>query len=298
MSLSTSGLLEICGFLVNIAKQGGKIITSAHPSSSDFAAKKNSADIVTETDTAVECMVQAELKSRYPTFDFVGEETYKTDQRITEAPTFIVDPIDGTANFVHGFPAVCISLGFVVGRKPTVGVVFNPFLDELYTAVKGCGAFYQRADSEREKLPLLSSPLRGLGPACIGIEWGSDREGVNFELNLKVFTTLARTRETGGRFVNSLRCTGSSAITICRVAAGQQDLFWECGNWAWDVAAAWCILNEAGGMIVDGHPGEWDPPINNRRYLAVRPAPNGQKEIVQEFWDVIGDDRSTYGPPQ
>ena len=236
------------------------------------------------------------LKAKYSAFDFIGEETYQPGNGITDTPTFIVDPIDGTSNFVHGFPAVCISLGFVVSRKPTVGVVYNPFLDELYTGIRGRGAYTQRARGGLDKLPLNSGPLEGLDSACIGIEWGSDREGVNFDLNLKVFTTLARTKATGGRFVNSLRCTGSAAITICRIAAGQQDMFWECGCWAWDVAAAWCILNEAGGMIVDGHPGNWSPPIDNRRYLAVRAATKGQQDAIEQFWAVIGEDRSTYGP--
>jgi myo-inositol-1(or 4)-monophosphatase len=244
----------------------------------------------------VEAFIRERLKRKYPTFAFIGEESYKAGVAITDQPTFIVDPIDGTSNFVHLFPAVCVSIGFVIEKQPTVGVVYNPFREELWTAVKGHGAFASRPDGEMQKLPLVSTPLQGLGPACIGIEWGSDREGPNFELNLRVFATLARTTTTGGRFVNSLRCTGSAAITICRVAAGQQDAFWECGCWAWDVAAAWCVLTEAGGVMVDGHPGEWNPRIDNRRYLAVRPATGGQREFVEEFWSVIGDARSSYGP--
>lgn len=204
-----------------------------------------------------------------------------------------MDPIDGTSNFVHGFPEVCVSIGLVVHGQPTVGVVYNPFRDELWRAAKGRGAYTTTAQGTGQ-LPLISSPLQGLGPACIGIEWGSDREGPNFDLNLKVFTTLARTAATGGRFVNSLRCTGSAALAICRIASGQQDAFWECGAWAWDVAAAWCILVEAGGIMVDGHPAAWNPPVDNRRYLAVRPAISGQKEFVHEFWEVVGEDRSSY----
>jgi myo-inositol-1(or 4)-monophosphatase len=260
------------------------------------ADRSIAADIVTQIDQAVENFMCKRLTKRYPTFAFIGEETYNAGVAITDQPTFIVDPIDGTSNFVHAFPEVCVSIGLVIEKEPTIGVVYNPFREELWSAVKGHGAFTWRPNGEMQKLPLVSAPLYGLGPACIGIEWGSDREGPNFELNLKVFTTLARTAATGGRFVNSLWCTGSAAITICRIAAGQQDAFWECGCWAWDVAAAWCILTEAGGIIVDGHPGEWNPPINNRRYLAVRPATGGQREFVEEFWSVIGDDRSTYGP--
>lgn len=213
-----------------------------------------------------------------------------------DAPTFTVDPIDGTSNFVHGLPEVCVSIGLVIKKKPTVGVVYCPFRHELWSAVTGQGAFMQHLYDEKKKLPLNSTPLQGLTDACIGIEWGSDREGPNFDLNLKVFTTLAQTSRTGGKFVNSLRCIGSAAIAICRVAAGQQEAFWECGCWAWDVAAAWCILIEAGGMMVDGHPENWNPQVNNRRYLAIRPATDGQKKFVEEFWSVLGDGRSTYGP--
>ena len=251
---------------------------------------------MTQTDQAVENFLRERLARQFPTFLFIGEETFKADVTITEQPTFIVDPIDGTSNFIHGFPDVCISIALVIDRKPVVGVVYNPFRDELWSAAQGHGAFTRRSGDEMEKLPLVPSPLNGLQTACIGIEWGSDREGPSFDLNIKVFTTLVRSTATGGRFVNALRATGSAAIAICRVAAGQQDAFWECGSWAWDVAGAWCILAEAGGRMVDGHPGGWEPPIDNRRYLAVRPAISGQSEFIEEFWSVLGDDRSTFGP--
>lgn len=87
------------------------------------------ADIVTETDQAVETLIAARLRVKYPSFEFIGEETYAAGTKIKNTPTFIVDPIDGTSNFVHGFPAVCISLGLVVEKQPTIGVVYNPFVD-------------------------------------------------------------------------------------------------------------------------------------------------------------------------
>ncbi|CAK7564619.1 MAG: hypothetical protein SEPTF4163_002514 [Sporothrix epigloea] len=289
-------LREICTFVIDVAREAGGIIRSAKPTTSNTLSKKNTADIVTETDKAVEQHIHHRLQQRYAAFAFVGEESYKIGVEVTDEPTFIVDPIDGTSNFVHGFPAVCVSIGLVVKKRPVVGVVYNPIQEDLWSAVYGQGAFYSQHDGPRKALPIVSAPLGELNTACIGIEWGSDREGPNFDLNLKVFTTLARSRATGGHFVNSLRCLGSAAIAICLVAAGQQDAFWECGCWAWDVAAAWCILSEANGIMVDGHPGNWNPPIDNRRYLAVRPATGGQKEFVEKFWDIIGDDRSSYGP--
>ncbi|QGI94890.1 hypothetical protein CEK26_007959 [Fusarium fujikuroi] len=295
-------LQNICAFCVDVAKEAGEMIYAARPTFispptlSYLTNILSAADIVTETDQAVEKLIYERVQQRFPTFAFIGEETFKDNTTLTDKPTFIVDPIDGTSNFVHGFPVVCVSIALVIHRQPTIGVVYNPFQDELWSAVRGGGAFASQGSAPPKKLPLSSLPLDNLQTASIGLEWGSDREGPNFDLNLKVFTNLARTVASGGHFVNSLRFMGSAAIAICRVAAGQQDAFWECGCWAWDVAAAWCVLLEAGGIMVDGHPGKMHPPLHNRRYLAVRPATTGQQEFVEEFWTVIGDSRSTYGP--
>lgn len=252
---------------------------------------------MTETDQAVEKMVSTALLSAYPAFSFIGEETYKPGATtLTDAPTFIVDPIDGTTNFVHNFPAYCISLGFVVNKTPTVGVIYNPYLDELYTAIKGQGAFLSRNGGPKQKLPLKKEPepLKDLSTCLVGAEWGSDRTGVNFEVKTRVFAKLAASKESGGAMVHSLRCVGSAALNISLVATGQQDVFWEGGCWAWDVAAGWCILTEAGGIMASGNPGNWKPEIDGRTYLAVRAAPSGQKDIVEEFWGYIGNDRMDY----
>ncbi|KXJ85620.1 hypothetical protein Micbo1qcDRAFT_186555 [Microdochium bolleyi] len=308
-------LQHVCADLIEVALEAGSLIRAARNSgletwqSTVFSSKKNTADIVTETDKASEELIRRHLATKHPSIKFIGEESFKAGlDRITNEPTFVVDPIDGTSNFVHGLPEVCISIGLVVNRKATVGVVHNPFTGESWSAARGHGAFYHpsslhgRAGTEQKyKLPLFPAPLPikdGLASACIGIEFGSDRQGPNFELNLRVFTALACTRQTGGLFVNSLRCIGSAALAICRVATGQQEAFWECGCWAWDVAAAWCILEEAGGLMVDGHPGGWEPPIDNRRYLAVRPVVVAQqREFVEQFWSTFRNLRSTYGPP-
>jgi myo-inositol-1(or 4)-monophosphatase len=100
---------------------------------------------VTETDQAVEKHIATRLKTLYPSFLFVGEETYVAGEtKIPFEPVFIVDPIDGTTNFIHGFPNACISLGFALGSRPSVGVVYNPFQDKLYTGILGSGAYVQR----------------------------------------------------------------------------------------------------------------------------------------------------------
>lgn len=221
------------------------------------------------------------------TLRFHGEETYDPARPLTEAPTFIVDPIDGTINFVHSFPYACVSLGFAIGRIPTVGVVYNPSTKTLYSAIKGQGAFRNR----ETRLPLKGEhvePLSGLPNALVSIEWGSDRSGPNWETKVRTFEKLGQSKEDGGAMVRSFRSLGSAALNLCSVAEGTMDLYWEGGCWEWDVCAAWVILTEAGGIIVDGNPGGWEASVDGRKYLAIRGAPEaGQKALVEEFWSYI-----------
>lgn len=161
----------------------------------------------------------------------------------------------------------------------------------------GKGSFVTYKNGEKLKLPLRQDPepLKDLSTCLIGAEWGSDRTGVNFALKSKVFTKLAASKEDGGAMVHSLRCLGSAALNLAYVASGQQDVFWEGGCWAWDVAAGWCILKEAGGIMVSGNPGDWEPKVDGRVYMAVRGASEeGQKAIIEEFWGVVGEGRLDY----
>ncbi|PTD11212.1 Inositol monophosphatase 2 [Fusarium culmorum] len=264
--------------LVSVAYEAGAMILAANPAELDTDTKLNSVDIVTEADKGVEKMVSTRLSSSFPNVSFMGEETYKPGMKLGPEPTFVVDPIDGTTNFVHSFPSACISLGLAIDRKPVVGVIYNPWLDTLYTAIKGHGAFL----------------THGRGKEPQPIEWGAQRDGPNFDVKVEAFRKLTASRETGGSMVHSLRSMGSAALNIAAVAAGQLDLYWEGGCWAWDVCAGWAILNEAGGRMVHGNPGNWDPEVESRVYLAVRGAPSGQKELVEEFWAVLGDNKLDY----
>lgn len=291
---------DVLRAMLNVAKEAGIMIVTAKPSSSTTTGtKKNSADLVTETDQAVEKHVSRYLCSKFPTFKFMGEETYKPGMKLGNEPTFVVDPIDGTTNFVHGFPYVSISLGFSVCREPKVGVVFCPFTGVLYQGIAGKGSY--KSDfglqdgswverSPRLKLPLREpEPLTDLSGTLVCVEYGSDRTGQNWVNKNKTWDNLGRSKEEGGAMVHSLRALGSAALNFCAVAEGSMDLYWEGGCWAWDVCAGMVILQEAGGITVDANPGTWEIPIDHRKYLAVRGAPSGQKEIVEEFWShVVG----------
>ncbi|KFA62472.1 hypothetical protein S40285_05849 [Stachybotrys chlorohalonatus IBT 40285] len=293
----TVNLQAIHDELVLVAYEAGRMMLSANPANIDTGTKLNSVDIVTETDQAVEKMVSSRLASAFPDVAFMGEETYKPGMRVGPEPTFVVDPIDGTTNFVHSFPNACISLGLAIDRSPAIGVIYNPWQDLLFTAIKGQGAYMTRIKGTApQKLPLAHAPrpLEGLDKALVAIEWGSSRDGANYQVKTDVFKKLAATKETGGAMVHSLRSLGSAALNLAAVAAGQLDMYWEGGCWAWDVCAGWCILAEAGGVMASGNPGNWEPALEERVYLAVRGAPSGQKEIVEEFWKVIGDGKMDY----
>jgi len=288
--MSTPDLDDILSTLLSIAIDAGQMITAATPSTVSSGTKKNTADLVTETDRAVEAHVSTTLKSKYPNYSFLGEETYQPGMQLGAEPTFIVDPIDGTTNFVHRYPYVSISLGFAVDKKPVVGVVFNPFTGKLYSAVDGRGSYVENVNvqqSQRVRLPLREpEPMTSLSGLLVAVEWGSDRSGSNWQCKVNTWSRLGRSKDEGGAMVHSARCLGSAALNMCAVAEGTIDLYWEGGCWAWDVCAGWVILKEAGGIIVDANPGQWEVPVDHRKYLAVKGG-EGQNDIVEEFWSHV-----------
>lgn len=217
-----------------------------------FDEKKNTADLVTETDQNTEKLVHEAIKARFPDHEFIGEESWAAGEQneITDAPTWIIDPIDGTTNFVKGFPFVCISIGLVYQSEPVLGVIFAPFLGQLYAARKGSGAFMTSPlHPERRSLPLTKpQPLSSFKQALIAFEWGSDRSKEVMERKTRTFERLtgdAAGGVQGGEMALGVRSVGSAALNFAHVAAGCLDVYWEIGCWAWDVCAGMVIAQEA-----------------------------------------------------
>lgn len=215
----------------------------------------------------------------------MGEESFKPGETIlTDDPTFILDPIDGTTNFIHSYPAYCISLGFTLNKKPTVGVIYNPVTNQCYSAIKGKGAFL----NDTQKLPLVAPRPLTLQSALISIEWGTDRSGNNYDVKTATFKSLAAHQKDNGAYAHGFRSAGSAALNMCYTAAGYTDAYWTSGCWAWDVCAGWIILEEAGGRMVGGNKGEWEIPVDRRIYLAIRGGkPDESKAFIEEFWSHI-----------
>lgn len=285
----TIDLLSIENFLCDLATQKvGPIIKSKSGTQKVYDMKTGSrkVDIVTEIDKQVEKLIWDTLKKEYPTFKFVGEESFvKGVTKITDEPTFIVDPIDGTTNFVHDFPFSCTSMGLTINKEPAVGVIYNPHLDLLVSASKGNGVRVNREPFDHTSKISSMGPLI-LNKSVIALQPGSAREGKNFKTKMRTYENLL---SVDGGFVHGFRNLGSSAMTLAYNAIGYLDCYWDGGCYSWDVCAGWCILNETGGRIVGANRGEWNIGVDNRTYLAVRDCTDSEQQTkyIEDFWNCV-----------
>jgi myo-inositol-1(or 4)-monophosphatase len=202
-------------------------------------------DLVTDADVASQRVIHGYLAERFPAHAFLGEEegAGKTKPGPGAPPTWIVDPIDGTTNYVHDFPFYCISIGLEIDGELVVGVVHNPAHQEEFFAAKGQGAWL----NERR---LQTSPVTTLEEALLSTGFPPDLRGN--EQTLDWWRHLSFTTQ-------SLRRTGSTALNIAYIAAGRFDGYWAFDNHVWDVAGAVVILREAGGQITNVDGTAYDP---------------------------------------
>lgn len=203
----------------------------------DFAAPagvrhKGRIDLVTSTDLAVERLLTERLPALLPGSVVLGEET--SSAATLDGPTWIVDPLDGTTNFVHGFPFVCTSVALYDGGEVVLGVVNAPVLGQCFTAGRGLGAFCNDAPIAVSTVSALESSLVATGfPYAI-------RENLD-EITADMRAVLAATQ--------GIRRPGSAALDLAYVASGRLDAFYEIGLHPWDVAAGWLLVTEAGGRV-------------------------------------------------
>lgn len=314
VTLSNEELHEAYDFAVQLGKDAGAILMAAAQarfgtSAAQASVEKDSAvDIVTETDLKVEEFIRTAIAKKYPSHDFIGEESYSAgasrDYLVTSAPTWVVDPLDGTVNFTHLFPMFCVSIGFVVAGEPVIGVINAPFANQFFSSCKGRGAWL----NESVALPLVRDcPVPPAAPkGCIlSCEWGKDRRDSpdgNLHRKIESFVNLAS--ELGGRggkggMVHGVRSLGSATLDLAYTAMGSFDIWWEGGCWEWDVAAGIAILREAGGLVTTANPPAdpetaeiQDARLGSRLYLAIRPAGpsesetarQAQERLVREVW--------------
>jgi myo-inositol-1(or 4)-monophosphatase len=202
-------------------------------------------DLVTDADLASQKIIHAYLKDRFPAHGFLGEEEGAAKARPAPdaPPTWIVDPIDGTTNYVHDCPLYCISIGLQVAGKLVVGVIFDPPRNEMFRAASGHGAWL----NERR---LRTSQTSRLEEALLATGFPADPTAQKRSLDWWCYFSSR---------AQSLRRTGSTALNLAYVAAGRFDGYWAFDNHVWDVAAGAVLVREAGGIITDIDGSEYDP---------------------------------------
>ncbi|MBI2357314.1 MAG: inositol monophosphatase [Deltaproteobacteria bacterium] len=196
---------------------------------------KSAIDIVTEIDRKAEAKIVEILQRRFPDHSILAEEETRISGSSGEY-RWIIDPLDGTTNFAHGYPQVSVSIALEKNRRAIVGVVFDPLRRELFKAAEGAGAFLN--DS-----PIQTSKTAELDKALLATGFPYDRrERADFYLNFfKAFLVRCQ----------GIRRAGSAALDLCYLACGRIDGFWELKLHAWDTAAASLIVREAGGNLTD-----------------------------------------------
>lgn len=252
---------DVC---MDLVFKAGKIISDRNDSRKTFVCKAGDIDLVTETDKEVEELLVNGLKSTFPSHQFIGEEASAdgVTAKLTDAPTWIIDPVDGTMNFVHGFPHSCISIALVVDKVTEIGIVYNPMLKQKFHAIRGKGAFYNDK-------PISVSGEKDPKKALVTTEFGTTRDPEKLKVVIDNFNKMAQ-------LVHGLRTLGSAALNMVMVANGSADVNYEFGVHAWDVAAGDLIVREAGGVTIDPAGGEFD--MMSRRVLVA-----SSMELAQEI---------------
>lgn len=225
--------------IISAVREAGKIMLNAHTAAQDISSKEGKANFVTKYDVAVQQFLQGRLQKAFPDAAFLGEEGESSVLSQT-GDTFIVDPIDGTTNFITDYHHSSISVGLARDGRMYAGVVYNPYLDEVFSAQLGKGAFLNGKP--------ISCGSRGLAQGIVGFgtsPYHPDLADPSFALLRKVHAVCL-----------DIRRSGSAALDLCYTAAGRTALFFELVLEPWDYAAASIIVSEAGGACtqLDGSP--------------------------------------------
>ncbi|KAF0302526.1 Inositol monophosphatase 1 [Amphibalanus amphitrite] len=303
--------LELClSTALKLAREAGGMIKDAFKKKKNVMLKASPIDLVTETDEAVEKFLFSELRKVFPQHRYIGEESVAAGAKVdlTDAPTWIIDPVDGTMNFVHSFPFTCVSIGELASEHIGQDGAVMPYLSKsLVIGEMGTSPIPEKRECVFENARILVGKAHGyrfLGSAalcmCLLAEGGAD---VYYTFGVYCWDVAAGCvicREAGGvvldtadvlvfRFGRPLLCLdsrpadspgpfrsmGSCALNMCLVASGAAELYHEAGIHCWDVAAGAVVVTEAGGVVIDTAGGEFD--LLSRRVLCASSPSLGQE---------------------
>lgn len=218
-----------------LARKAGAVQRDRYETGFGIDTKSAAIDLVTEVDRTCEALIVDGIQAARPSDAILAEEGHGGDRDDADW-RWVIDPLDGTTNFAHGFPRFCVSIGVERAGQRAVGVVYDPLLDELYEAVAGAGAWL----GERA---LRVSGETEFGRSLVGTGFAYDVHQSDDD-NLESFARVVKS-------ARGIRRDGSAALDLCYVAAGRLDAYWELKLHPWDVAAGLLILEEAGGKASD-----------------------------------------------
>jgi myo-inositol-1(or 4)-monophosphatase len=264
MSESVSDILEQSQWLdaaIDAAHVGGRVLQDWIGRFS--VREKSRANLVTEADEASQSAIVQSLKDRFPRHGFLGEENL--NERTPETDAFwIIDPLDGTSNYVHGFPYYAVSIALSVRGRIEAGVIYDPTRDETFAAMLGRGATRNGVAIETSGETESKSAM---GMASLPV--ATDPENPAVKRFLKSLTQL-----------QTVQRSGSAALNLAYVASGRIDAFWSSSLHAWDVAAGALLVTEAGGTITNLTGDTFDIFVPS---LLAASTPSLHRELVASF---------------
>lgn len=233
--------------IIETVKECGQYILNVDRNKMEIDSKEGPANFVTEHDKKVQDMLEEKLLKIVPDAVFVGEEE-SANKVSGSGKYFVVDPIDGTTNFIKDYHMSCISVALIEHEQVQIGVIYNPYLDEVYWAKRGEGAYCGDEKIEVSKQPLSNGiVLFGSSP------YNEELHEQSFEMAFRYFKQAL-----------DIRRSGSAALDLCAIAAGRAELYFELRLSPWDYAAGSLIVEEAGGIVttVEGEKISLDRPCS------------------------------------
>ena len=220
-------------FAIRVAREAGQLLRDRVGTRIDIG-HKGAINIVTDVDLASERLIRDQIATHYPRHQVLAEEGGLADN--SSEYRWVVDPLDGTTNFAHGYPVFCVSIALEYQGETVLGVVYDPMRDELFTAERGGGAALNNR-------PIRVSSVDDLMQSLLST-------GFPYDIKTSTLTNLDHWANFAMN-AQALRRDGAAAIDLCYVACGRFDGFWELNLGPWDTAAGTLIVTEAGGRVTD-----------------------------------------------
>lgn len=255
-------------FLSLIAREAGALALRYAQNRTAVVSQKGRGDYVTQVDKEVEALLVSRIQARFPDHAILGEEAF-SDRSLARFPGYawVIDPIDGTTNFIRGLPNFCVSIGFCeAGLVPIAGAIFDPQRDELFLAERGQGAWL---GNQRLKTSGHTQVQGMLHDASLPFRHHEALNDVT-----KILLDIQRESD-------DFRRLGSAALDLASVAAGRIDAYWELGIHAWDTAAGELMVREAGGTATDFTGNELG--LLHRRSIVASATPELQRKLLAKM---------------